>query len=246
MLTCRPSYFAAVIIAAAALTLFSTVEGHAQNRETRDVEWFSQVSFAISGTLYITEGETQHIEVEADANHLDRIETVVEDGNLHVRGEEDSGWLSWLLGIFRGNESADVHVTVPSLEAVSISGSGDVVGETPLTADAFSLEIAGSGGARIQLDAYDVAVRIAGSGTSELNGTANYLKVDIAGSGNVRASDMDVARAEINVAGSGDCYVHARESIKASIMGSGDVFYRGEPTVEHTVMGSGSVRSVDS
>lgn len=223
----------------------ATPDALAQERETRDVEAFTTVGFAISGTLYISQAETHSVEIEADDEILEYIETVVNNGRLHIRGQEETGWFSWLGSTTRRNATADVYVTMPSLEGVSVAGSGDVIVRDTFTSDRFSVEIAGSGTIELPLEATAVTARIAGSGSMDLSGTAERLSADIAGSGNVRAGDLQVDRAEVNIAGSGDCYVHAVQQLQANIMGSGDVIYAGEPEIERSVLGSGQVRMMN-
>ncbi len=220
-------------------------DAHAQGRETREAEPFTSVGFAISGTLYVSEGETHVVEIEADEEILEFIETVVEDGRLRVRSTQETSWLSWLWG---GNErevTADVYVTMPSLDGVSVAGSGDVIVQDTFTSDRLSVAIAGSGDIDMPLQASTVSASIAGSGSISLRGTAERLSANIAGSGDVQAGDLQVERAEVQIAGSGDCYVHARDQLSASIMGSGDVIYAGSPEIERGILGSGEVRAMD-
>jgi len=223
----------------------ATPEVLAQDRQSRDVEAFTNIGFAISGTLYISQGETHSVEIDADDEILEYIETVVNNGRLHIRGQEETGWFSWLRSGTRRSATADVYVTTPSLDGVSVAGSGDVIVRDTFTSDRFSVEIAGSGNIELPLEASAVTARIAGSGSMNLSGMADDLSVNIAGSGDVRASDLQVARAEVRIAGSGDCHVYAREHLNVQIMGSGDVFYAGEPEIERSVMGSGRVRAID-
>lgn len=218
----------------------------AQERETRDAEAFTSVGFAIAGTVYISKGDAHAVEIEADEEMLDYIETFVENGRLRIRGTQESdGWFSWLWGGTRRSASADVYVTMPSLEGVSVAGSGDVRVQDTFTGERFSVEIAGSGDIDVPVQASTVSAQIAGSGSIHLRGTAERLSANIAGSGNVQAQDLQVERAEVQIAGSGDCYVHVRDHLSASIMGSGDVIYAGEPEISRSVMGSGSVRARD-
>ncbi len=191
----------------------ATSDALAQERETRDVDPFTSVAFSISGTLYISQGETHSVEIDADEEILEYIETVVGNGRLQIRGVQETGWFSWLRSGTRRSASADVYVTTPSLEGLSVAGSGDVIVHDTFTSDRFSVEIAGSGNIELPLEASDVSARIAGSGSMSLSGTAEDLSVNIAGSGDVRASDLQVARAEVRIAGSGDCHVYAREHL---------------------------------
>lgn len=216
-----------------------------QTRETRDVEPFTSVGFSISGTLYISEGETPTVEIEADDEMLEYIETVVENGRLRVRSSQDTGWFSWLWGTTSRSSAANIYVTMPTLEGVSVAGSGDVIVQDTFSSGDFSVEIAGSGDIDVPIQASSVSARIAGSGSITLRGTAERLSADIAGSGDVQAEDLQVNRAEVQIAGSGDCRVQVRDHLSARIMGSGDVIYGGNPEIERSVLGSGDVRAID-
>ena len=106
MKLCR---FTSLALLIALLSLTHTApDALAQERETRDVEAFTSVGFAIAGTLYISKGDAHTVEIDADDEILEYIETVVEDGRLHVRGTQDTGWFSWLRSTTRRNATADV------------------------------------------------------------------------------------------------------------------------------------------
>ena len=60
----------------------------------------------------------------------------------------------------------------------------------------------------------------------------------------VDAAELEGARVEVDIMGSGDVAVWANEHLTAEIMGSGDISYRGSPTVEQQERGSGEVRQM--
>lgn len=213
------------------------------SRQTREVASFTGIGFSVPGTVHLRQGEPQSVEVEGPAKVLDRLETVVEDGTLHVRSEEERSWLDWFGSDV--DERIDVYVTAPTIERLSVAGSGDIVGETPIQSASLRLENAGSGGFDLAVDADEVRLSIAGSGDTRLRGRGGDLSVDIAGSGDVEAADLEAAAVDVRIAGSGNVRVHATNRISAQIMGSGDVRYRGQPEIDSSVLGSGGVRPLE-
>jgi len=215
-------------------------------RQTRSVDAFTSVTFAVPGTLHLRQGEPQSVDVEAPGDALDRIETVVDGNQLTVQSENDeglSGLFDWLTG---GGESADtppidVYVTVPTVEGLSVAGSGDVVAETPIESDDLDLQIAGSGDVESQLAVMRLTVNVAGSGDATLSGRSDEVTIEIAGSGNVRAIDLQAGTASVSTTGSGNTELHVTDRLDARVIGSGSVRYRGEPTVERSIVGSGTV-----
>ena len=216
----------------------------AQERATYDVGEFTQISVATAGTLYVRQGDAESLEIEAQPDVLERIDVSVENGELQVRDERDSGWLSWLFGASE-REAIDVYVTAPTIENISFAGSGDIIGETPIQGESLELEVAGSGTADLDLEVEHLRVRMAGSGTFHLRGIANETETEIAGSGTIYAEDLESHRSSVNIAGSGDAHVHAHDHLSATIMGSGDVLHRGNPDIETNIQGSGEVRTLE-
>ncbi len=112
---------------------------------------------------------------------------------------------------------------VVKLEAIAISGSGDITIET-LTTPALTRSISRSSDATLkQLD-------------------ADRLSISIDSGGDVQASGR-AARLEVSVAGSGNASVTAQRTISVAIAGSGDVDHGGGAALaRRSISGSGSIR----
>lgn len=208
------------------LLMCTTLPATAQERERqqREVATFSEIAYSIPGTLHLRQGDEQSVEVEATPEVLEEVETTIDGGTLEIRSARQSGWLGWLLGSENGLEGdINVYVTAPTIEALSLAGSGNVVGETPFDGASFEINVAGSGALEMGLNVQDLEISVAGSGTTRLEGKTGS--------------------AEVSVAGSGDVYLPEVEELNASIAGSGNVWYQGDPQIETSIFGSGAVRS---
>lgn len=224
------------------LVLFFTTAGvsSAQSKETRDVSGFRQVSFGIAGNLYITIGSSFKVTLEGDKDYLSEIETVVKDGKLHIR--QDNNWgVNW-----GSNKRADVYITMPLLSGVGVSGSGKAKIESSVEADAFNVSVSGSGKlyiADLTSDTFSCSISGSGDVIIEGKGSADNGKITISGSGNYSGADFEIDNLTVNISGSGKCDCKAGDSLKASISGSGDVYYSGQPKLDVRASGSGHVRS---
>jgi hypothetical protein len=118
------------------------------------------------------------VEIEATKRVLDRIETAVENGRLKIRDASN-----FFERMFDDEEdgTVDVYVTAPTIEGISLAGSGRVEGETPIESASLALENAGSGAMDLAVTTTDLRVSVAGSGTFDLRGTAESVTVQIAG-----------------------------------------------------------------
>jgi len=241
-----------VLIAACGLLLCGmladTTPTRAQDRtrQTRSVAAFTEVTFAVPGTLRVRQGTPRSVELDGPEQALDRIETVVEDGRLEVRTPEErvlSGLIDWLLGGTEPDTApVDVYVTMPTVEALTVAGAGTLVAETPIESDDLNLVLAGAGNVDAELSATRLDLTVAGAGDALLRGRADAATVECAGAGTVRAPDLRVATADVQAAGAGDIMLHVTDRLTADLAGATSVRYRGQPTVEREIDGGGSVQ----
>ncbi len=173
------------------------------------------------------------LKVEAPNTWADLIATEVRDGVLTITMD----------GCIRGPGSLVVHVAAPSLESVTLEGSGHIKGTAPPPRGPFKIELQGSGDIDLAIIAVEVGATVRGSGDIRLRGSANTFNGRVLGSGDIKAQDLESNMAQAEVRGSGDIILHAKESLSARISGSGDIRYLGEPEIiEKDVKGSGDIR----
>jgi Putative auto-transporter adhesin, head GIN domain len=180
--------------------------------QSRVLARFSSLDLAGSNNITVAVGGRQSVVVHGDSNLLRYVTTRVVAGTLIVGST----------GSFTTRAPMSVEVSVPSLTAVKLSGSG---------------RIAVSG-----IDAPRLTVTLSGSGVVSASGTAAMLDVTLGGSGLARLSDLAARQVHAVVTGSGLIRVTATASLNAAVPGSGSVIYRGNPPqVTSSVTGSGAV-----
>lgn len=223
----------------ASLLLIATVTLFAQKKEI-EVGSFNEVSFGISGTLYVTQGSENKLVIDANDEAWERLE-VVEDGNrLKIRNQKGS-W-SWK-NYNGGNITA--YLTMKDIRGLSVSGSGDIIGKNKLNVEDLDLSVSGSGNMELDLRGEDIDASISGSGKIYLEGQADEVELSISGSGKMKAENFEVNVCNANISGSGSCYITANKEIDARISGSGGVYYNGNPDrVSSKASGSGKVRKM--
>lgn len=222
-----------------ALLLFSAA-AVAQTRETRNVDTFTKISFRVPGKLYLRQGNTQKVEIEGKKDVLQEIETEVEGSRL-VIGKEGK-WNNWNWG---DDDRVTVYITMTNIEGLSVSGSGDLIGETKLNTGNLDLNVSGSGSLRVDVEAKgDVEADVSGSGDLEMKGKCRSFESDVSGSGGVKLDAMIAEGADFGVSGSGKIYASGSAStVKTSISGSGKVLAANLETnrCEVRISGSGDV-----
>ena len=102
-----------------------------------------------------------------------------------------------------------VDVSVPSLTALSLSGSGQI--------------------SATEISTPQLTVTISGSGLVSAAGTATRLDVTINGNGKAQLSQLNARYVHAVITGSGLIQVIAMTSLDAAVPGSGTIIYSGNP-----------------
>jgi hypothetical protein len=189
----------------------------AQNRETRKVGSFTKVAFRVPGKLYLKQGSSTKVEIEGSKEMLSIIETEVDGSSLLIHTPRKWNW--------RNDEKIAVYITVKDLEAVSVAGSGDLIGESKFNVKDISLAVSGSGSMKLEIEsAGEVKADVSGSGNLSVRGTSKSVRSHVSGSGRVLLDLMVTRDANFNISGSGKIEARGKaDEIKTSISGSGRV-----------------------
>jgi len=214
----------------------------AQKKETINVGDFDEIVMRVSGTVYVTQGNTNEVIVEGYNDDLEEVNIDVRGGALTIESSRRSSWRFW----DSNNVRVDVYVTVKELNGVTVSGSGDIVGQNTIEAGDFKAKVSGSGDIELELDARNVDASISGSGNIELSGSSSSGSLSISGSGKLLAENMKVDDFEVRISGSGRGSITVNGELDVRISGSGIVYYGGNPTgVNSSISGSGKVRRIN-
>jgi hypothetical protein len=213
----------------------SAVTGNGNIRtEKRSTGNFNAVKSSGSIDIEVNSGDTYSVSVENDDNILQYVVTDVHDGTLDVHYKDGYSII---------DDHAKVYVIAPSLDRLSVSGSGDITSQGLLkNSRQFEMNVSGSGNIKAQVDAPVINISVSGSGNISGTGHTKDFTCSINGSGDVNCAGLESENATVKIAGSGNAHVFASVHLSATVVGSGDVYYRGNPSSPdiHTT-GSGSV-----
>jgi hypothetical protein len=220
------------------------------------VSGFDRITLEGSGDVYVEQGRTESLSVEADDNILPLLDEQVRGNELVLRIKPGYD--------VTPSQSITYHITIKDLSGITTAGSGDFfVG--PVESDTLAISIPGSGDVRIEsltgdklsidldgsgsatLDKVDIKTSdtsIQGSGDVKLTGKAEAQGVTIAGSGNYLAGDLETETANISVVGSAHVTVWVNDQLEIKNTGSANVEYYGKPSVDESGVGSGDLVSL--
>lgn len=181
--------------------------------QARSVPPFTGLDLAGANNVIVEVGGKQSVVVHADRNLLRRVTTRVRSGRLVIGTTP---------GLLNAKSPMFVTVNVPSLDAVSLEGAGNIV-VTGIHSRALS-------------------VALPGSGNIDLTGTATKLDVTLDGEGTAMLRGLMARDAKAAIDGDGTISLTATRSLTATVSGTGTVMYGGNPShVTQRVTGSGMI-----
>jgi hypothetical protein len=228
-------WMVAIVVLGLQLTAWSETE-------ERKVSAFSEISLRIPAKLYLEQGPVQKVTIDAKSSVKNEIITEISGRSLVIRFPAKNYF-------FRNLDpgSITIHITVPEISGLSLSGSGDIFAKGSLTTRIMDVNISGSGNVDLSdLLAERVKAVISGSGNIILKGSkpAAEFTGTISGSGNIKAQNFEAENVKANISGSGNCSIGSNGQCTVRIAGSGNFHYKGDPSIDSTVAGTGSIKEI--
>jgi hypothetical protein len=246
----------------------------AQVSQERETGNFKAIENRSSVDLYIYQGTTPRVVIEADESAVGKVETWVDGDVLIV--DMDRCPMSV--------RTLKAHITVTDLERLIVNGSGNVRTEMTVEGPHFDVKLNGSGDVYLKLTVEELSLRINGSGDADIEGTARTSSIAVNGSGDLEFKGGKMEACSVKLTGSGDieltgstgtleikhissgdldavkllagsCFIEKSGSGDTSVWvdgdlsidssGSGDVYYRGNTQIKSlSVTGSGDVSKI--
>ncbi|HEY1025900.1 MAG TPA: head GIN domain-containing protein [Sphingobacteriaceae bacterium] len=184
--------------------------------EMRNVSGFTGIHSSGSNKIHVKYGTSFKVELRGSSNLIPRFETRVRNNRLELG--YDNVWN------VRRND-IEIFVTMPAISDVSLSGSGKVTieGEFQPT-NSFEARISGSGNVEVrdEFECDELSINISGSGKARLADlVSKSAHVTVSGSGDVWVTAMD--HLKVRISGSGDVYYRGNPVIDEKISGSGNL-----------------------
>jgi hypothetical protein len=221
----------ALLVAGASL---AGVRGSGNLRtEARDVPAFDAVWVSAGIHAAVSVGPRKPIQIEADDNILELIETTVRDGVLQIGFKRNANISS----------SHDVHVSIqaPDLHGVGASAGSEIRGQL---ARGDEVELDASGGGQVHVRGVEAGeLRISGSGGAviEVQGRADRASIEMSGGTQVKGADLAVKDVRVDGSGGSEAEVRASGQIRGHLSGGSELHVKGNASSRVATSGGSSV-----
>ncbi|WP_020595329.1 head GIN domain-containing protein [Spirosoma panaciterrae] len=230
-------FFATILLS----TSLSTLQAQDWKKD-RSVSGFSGLSVSSGIDVYLTQGNSEKVTLEAKGIDEDRVITEVKNGTLKLYIER-KGFSGWNFG---RNNYVKAYVTFKQLSNLQASGGADVFGQGRLSFNDLNLEASGGSDVKLDLKADELNVSASGGADAILQGSARTLNAHGSGGADLDARKLTVDICNANSSGGSDVYVNANQELTMKASGGADIYYSGSAKVlSKSESGGGDIKRRD-
>ncbi len=177
--------------------------------ETRSLPYFDKIQARMGADINIIESDSSYIEIEAQQNILDIMETEVKNGTLFIHFGRYN---------IQTSKTICINIHTKNVDKFEFFGAGNVVSDLSIA----DISVSGSGNIKCQGQGHAAKVRINGAGTIDLfDMPVNVADINISGSGTVKVNaSQELA---ISISGLGTVFYLGYPEISRNISGIGNI-----------------------
>ena len=212
------------------LFLGPSVKGNGEvKEEVRKVGEFSDVKVTSGMNVYFVQGEVPKVEVIADENLLEIIETRTEGGTLEIKA---------LANIWSATEKK-VIVTINDIREIEGTAGSNIYTIGQLSLNQITLRASAGCNMRMDIAVRNADISISSGANIFLSGTAGELVARTSSGANLKAEDFKADTSDIKVSSGANVWVTTMKDLTAHASSGGNIFYFGTPGKTQTTSSSG-------
>jgi len=182
---------------------------------------FNSVKAGGSYKIYIEQGSTQQVSVEAPQNIQDKIITEVKGNTLNISNKSNMS-----------GGSVKIHIVCVSLESIELSNITECYNDKPISTSNFKLTQSGISKAKMNLEAGSLEIKMSGATQAQIIGAGEKMTLDLSGAAKLDASGFLNTETLINIDGAASATINTKESVRGKISGASLLAYENIPAQE--------------
>ncbi|WP_338874981.1 head GIN domain-containing protein [Spirosoma sp. SC4-14] len=196
-------------------------------KKDRSIAGFKGLSVSSGIDVYLTQGSSEKLTIEAKGFDEDEVVSEVKNGVLKLYVDR-RGIANWNFG---KNRYVKAYLTFKQLTELHASGGADVFGQNRLSFSDLTLNASGGSDVKLELKADELNASASGGADIVLQGSAHKLNANGSGGADLDARKLTVEVCNAHSSGGSDVYVNASRELSMKASGGSDIYYYGSAKV---------------
>lgn len=191
---------------------------------TRDYTGFTKLDVGSAFRVEINQAREYGVEITIDDNLREYLDLRVEGDTLHIGMRPGLTFTS-------GPNQLRGAITMPKLEALTLSGAAraDVKGFE--SNDTFRAVLSGASRLQADISAGDVRIEASGASNAVLRGEGDALKFEVSGASSMDLRQFTVTDAVVKLSGASQTQINMNGTLDANLSGASKLTYEGNVTL---------------
>jgi len=206
--------------------------------ETRKASNFDSIEVSYPAQVFVSQGSSESVKIEAEDNVLPGLKTEVRDDTLKIyyQAQNDKH--------VNPTKTVKITIVVKELKDINFESAGELTLDG-IEADDLNVSVSGAGNLELNdITAHNLSVDLSGAGSMTASGKSDDLHITISGFGSYEGKDMHSKTADVDLSGAGSATLWVDEELDAQISGAGSINYYGTASVSKSISGIGGVTHV--
>lgn len=210
---------------------FSGVKGNGNVvSETRKLsDDFTRINAGNGLQVFLTNSAKTSLEVEADENLHELIETYVDNETLYIKTTKNIGYA----------KAKKVYVFADKLNEIDVHSGAEIISENTFKATNFKINASSGGGIKMRLSVQDLVCDTSSGSSLTLKGTTKSIKVNSTSGSNLNAYDLEALSCDVDVSSGANVRLNVSDIFNGNASSGGGITYKGNPEVAKKSKSSG-------
>ncbi len=204
-----------------------------QERKISNVE---SVSIGAGMNLFITQGSTEELRIEAEDNLISHLVTEVKNGRLSIR------FNNVIFGV-TNKEPINIFLTIKDLKEIDASSGASITSEG-ISTDNLSIDLSSGAIGEIIVDVNNLDIEISSGAQIEISGNTDYQEVSLSSAGNYEAKDLESRTAVMDLSGGARAVINVSEKLDADVSSGASLKYIGLPQIISNISSGGELKNI--
>jgi hypothetical protein len=189
-------------------------------KEVRTVGNFSKLDIGGAFKVYLSQGNEEKLEIEADSKEMSEVVTEVVGNKLKIHTKP--GW---------GQRFHDmtIYLTFKNLDYIDFSGAVEVKADSPLTFNELEMDVSGAAEINMDFKAEKYTAEFSGASELDFRGSCKSGSIELSGASELKAEGLQFEELSLDLSGASEAKVFAAKKLRIDASGASEVKYKGSP-----------------
>lgn len=211
-------------------------DGNVISKKRKISNDFVRISASRGLDVYITKSKNISLEVEADENLHELIETEVKNGTLYITASKNIYMAS----------AKKIHVSADNINEIKVNSGAEVYSENTFSSDKLVLSVSSGAHAKMDLKVNELTCESSSGAGMVLRGEANHFKASSSSGSDIKAYELIAKECTAKASSGSDIKLNVSDRFDGRASSGADIKFKGNPDeVYQNDNSGGSVRKVN-